>query len=922
MIPPADPFYQKQWHFALIGDIETVWKDYDGSGVTVGIYDDGVDYRHGDLDGNYDAALQVTDAAGQPLDGFPSAYIPGGFGTSDLHGTAVAGIIAAEANGSGGTGLAPRASITGINIFGTDVPGNVNTDPETFFALAAQGDRFAISQNSWGSIPWQLADSSLADPQGFAGQLETAYAGIAASGRGGLGTVITQAAGNDALDANRDGVNASRYTITVAATDPSGFAAAYSNFGASILVAAPAASVTTDLAGFAGDTTGDYQTGFGGTSAATPVVSGIVALMLEANPTLGWRDVQGILAASATHTGSDFGGLIWPEDGEWTLNHAGGWNGGGMHVASNYGYGMVNVFNAVRMAEVWSLFQPAPATSANECRVTSTGFTGSLAVPDGGSTGSSLRLTVGQGITIEHVALTLDIKAQRIGDLRVMLVSPQGTEVVVALEQRQLRQGVDGTWIYGIDGLRGELSAGAWTVTLVDRLAGNATTLHSAALEIYGSPTSADDVHHVTDEFRMMTALDPARARLNDTDGGIDWLSFVTVAGNVVLNLLAGQAFSVGGQIWGSLAAGSSFENAVTGNGADNLIGNALANWLEGRRGNDTLAGGEGHDRLEGDLGNDRLDGGSGHDTLSGSDGKDRLFGGGGNDSLIGGGGDDRLSGDAGHDALKGGTGNDTLQGGSGADTLSGFDGADWLDGGEGDDLLDGGAGDDRLQGGTGTDTLSGADGSDRLNGGEGDDLLQGAGGADSLSGDAGRDRLEGGAESDLLEGKAGSDSLQGDGGHDLLKGGDGNDVLDGGKGNDTLKGGAGSDRLKGGEGNDRLIGGKGQDWLDGGKGADVFVFKSKDDSATGAEDRDIIAIFERGHDRIDLAGFDADSSKGGFQRFDFIGDDAFTEAGQLRCKVTSKGVIAEMDIDGDGRAEMQILVKELDWLGTGDFLL
>jgi hypothetical protein len=47
-------------------------------------------------------------------------------------------------------------------------------------------------------------------------------------------------------------VNASRHTITVAATDSAGFAADYSNFGASILVTAPAAEVTTDLSGAAG----------------------------------------------------------------------------------------------------------------------------------------------------------------------------------------------------------------------------------------------------------------------------------------------------------------------------------------------------------------------------------------------------------------------------------------------------------------------------------------------------------------------------------------------------------------------------------------------------------------------------------------------------------------------------------------------
>ena len=100
---------------------------------------------------------------------------------------------------------------------------------------------------------------------------------------------------------------------------------------------------------------------------ATPIVSGVVALMLQANPNLGWRDVQNILAASATHTGSAIGAVTpgTNENSNWFLNDAANWNGGGMHFSNDYGYGVVNAYNAVRMAEVWSLFQPAQ-TSANE----------------------------------------------------------------------------------------------------------------------------------------------------------------------------------------------------------------------------------------------------------------------------------------------------------------------------------------------------------------------------------------------------------------------------------------------------------------------------------------------------------------------------------------------------------------------------
>jgi len=88
--------------------------------------------------------------------------------------------------------------------------------------------------------------------------------------------------------------------------------------------------------------------------------------MLEANPDLGWRDVQNILAASATHTVAPSArGFGDDENAHWFLNAATNWNGGGMHFSKRLRLRRRQCYNAVRMAEVWSLFTPAQ-TSANE----------------------------------------------------------------------------------------------------------------------------------------------------------------------------------------------------------------------------------------------------------------------------------------------------------------------------------------------------------------------------------------------------------------------------------------------------------------------------------------------------------------------------------------------------------------------------
>jgi subtilisin family serine protease len=113
-----------------------------------------------------------------------------------------------------------------------------------------------------------------------------------ASGREGLGNVYVFAAGNglqheDNVNYNR--LANSRYTIAVAAIDHNGRQSSYSDPGAALLVGgyssgAGVGITTTDLLGSAGYDGGDYTSIFGGTSSAAPLVSGVIALVLEANP--------------------------------------------------------------------------------------------------------------------------------------------------------------------------------------------------------------------------------------------------------------------------------------------------------------------------------------------------------------------------------------------------------------------------------------------------------------------------------------------------------------------------------------------------------------------------------------------------------------------------------------------------------------
>lgn len=83
-----------------------------------------------------------------------------------------------------------------------------------------------------------------------------------------------------------------------------------------------------------------------------------------------------------------------------------------------------------------------------------------------------------------------------------------------------------------------------------------------------------------------------------------------------------------------SIAYGTTIENAIGGSARDLLIGNEVANRLEGRGGDDVLRGNAGNDTLIGGMGNDILEGGLGNDILLGDAGIDRLTGGSGADTF------------------------------------------------------------------------------------------------------------------------------------------------------------------------------------------------------------------------------------------------------------------------------------------------
>lgn len=481
-IPQGDPLFDEQWHLHNSGQrggvagedirVEAVWPDYDGLGVVLGIVDDGLELLHPDLAANlsplwqYDYVDNDTDP------------------TAGQHGTAVAGVAAAVGdNGIGVRGVASGAQLVGLRLL--DASGFVDelAEAEIFSNQDAVVDIF---NNSWGPLDGQAG--------AFTGPSALARAAIEeaiANGRHGLGSIFVWAAGNGGPtdNSNLDGYANLRYTIAVTATTNSGRAASYAEPGANILLNAPssggsAAIATTDRTGPLGENPGgsshdftdqDYTSTFGGTSAATAVVSGVAALVLQANPGLNWREVQAVLALSAHQND--------PLHASWQLN------GAGLPISTQYGFGRVDAAAAVRVAAAWhepvAPEEKTPWYFSNVRR----------AIPDNDEAGISDTVLVVENLRVEAVELTVNIPDHSYwGDIDIRLRSPAGTEVQLAtsrfLNSLPQEAGYQ-QWTMGDVLHAGELSRGEWEIVVSDRGSGDEGTLFSWNLRIYGTAVPA-----------------------------------------------------------------------------------------------------------------------------------------------------------------------------------------------------------------------------------------------------------------------------------------------------------------------------------------------------------------------------------------------------------------------------------------------
>lgn len=478
-----DPLYSSQWHLKntaqgtglVFGNdvgIEGAWESYTGSGVNIAIVDDGLEVNHEDLFPNVRSDLDI-DINYNDLDPTPDV-------ATDNHGTSCAGVAAAKGGNSiGVSGAAPDANLIGVRLISL---GTSDAQEAQGLGHRVSGDVMGnlvhISSNSWGPSD-DAARLEVFGPLALA-----AVENAVQAGRQGKGLIYMWAAGNGRMNNDRstyDGYASSRYTIAIAASGGDGKYSYYSEPGASILVTAPSSyeiNPTTDRGIVTVDRTGNdgyngistntnYTNTFGGTSSATPLAAGVVALMLEANPNLTWRDVQHVLVETAEKIDSTNSG--------WATN------GGGYHFNPAYGFGRIDATEAVNLARDWRTVPSSVAAGAFPQAV-------NLAIPDNNSTGISNAMNITgapENFKIEHVEVQFNATHTYRGDLNIVLTAPSGTSSLLATTRNDGHENYN-NWMFTSTAHWGEQPNGNWTLSVSDGADLDTGTFNSWTLKFHG----------------------------------------------------------------------------------------------------------------------------------------------------------------------------------------------------------------------------------------------------------------------------------------------------------------------------------------------------------------------------------------------------------------------------------------------------
>lgn len=485
----GDTFFDKQWHIKSMGSIvndsnvstilgndlhlSNVYHKYmglnHGNPIIVQVVDTGTEITHEDLQANIDYSRQYY---------YPENDNVKVWGNHP-HGTMVAGIIAARAfNGRGVRGVAPFVKLSTSNWLESN---QTLSDLEEVWFSAKGANEIAISNQSWGT------------PIIYGASSEIDYETIMQKGvtqlRDGKGRIYVFAAGNDRQlggNANMSYADNNRYVITVAGLTHENKYAWYSNPGANLLISGYSGEMpdvmpaigTTFFTGYSAigrdtwknDYTHSYTYSMGGTSSAAPIVSAVIALTLEACPSLTWRDIKYLIATTGTKVDNN--------NSSWVKNSTGLWH------SNDYGYGLINTETMISQCSDKNYVQLPHEKIAETSGTMHTAIQDAEFVEIGG-------LDLNTSMKIEWVELTIDTNHTMAGDLKIELISPAGTRHTLieptTTYPEVIEAWMEGGFRFGAAGFIDEESKGAWKVKISDmKENGHTGVIHALKLKVYG----------------------------------------------------------------------------------------------------------------------------------------------------------------------------------------------------------------------------------------------------------------------------------------------------------------------------------------------------------------------------------------------------------------------------------------------------
>jgi subtilisin-like proprotein convertase family protein len=532
---PTDPHYAVQWHlhqrhqdseFDLRASArcEEAWNLLGGFGssdVVVGVTDDGCKLDHSDFDSSSKFAgwgyfegehlYRRGDSGARPERMYQSGA---------NHGTACAGVIAAEVDAEMTVGAAPGCRLLPIK-WESEGMSLLISDSKLLTVLDYVASRVDVLSNSWSSVPISSWSQDVKERI-----QELALTG----GPRGKGILFLWAVGNDNCPIHHSadqpvpytngwgyrngslvwvGVNRARFfhrdlvnvpgVMQIAALASTAQRSHYSNYGTGIDVCASSSNghayYRMSLEGLGITTTtgatGGVRHSFGGTSSATPLVAGIAALVISADSQLSALDVASILRRTASKDLNMTGYPRTPPSSEdanptWDVSPIAPFDRGDFRdIGSSdgtwspwFGHGKVDALEAVLAA----LEDSDDHTTRVRVELNPNSD-----IPDQDPAGIVSRVFVPDEGQIRSIRVNVDIQHTYIGDLIVRLVGPDGTRI--DLHRREgggtddLLKTFSTSSARGLSAFLGKDIRGTWTLEVSDHARYDIGRLRRWALE-------------------------------------------------------------------------------------------------------------------------------------------------------------------------------------------------------------------------------------------------------------------------------------------------------------------------------------------------------------------------------------------------------------------------------------------------------